>query len=100
MRNTLKNTDWRKVAWFLGTLVLLIWLAACAPLPPKVITIEKPIVIESPPEYVPVPPSLFDGCIPPAPAGPTNGDLLLHDHAEADYAACLGAQIAAVKALR
>ena len=80
-------------------LVLLV-MAGCTTLPPRAITIEKPVVIQSPPEYIPVPSSLFVGCIPPAPTGPTNGDLLLHDHAEADYAACLSAQLAAIKALK
>ena len=83
-----------------SALILVLLLTGCAQLPPKTITIEKPILIQSLPEYIPVPPSLFVGCIPPAPAGSTNGDLLLHDHAEADYAACLNAHLAVIKALR
>jgi len=86
-------------------LTLVVFLAAfcstgCTDQPPKVLTVEKPVVIDSPPEYLPVPPSLFVGCTPPEPAGPTNGDLLLHDHLEVDYAACLEGRLEAIKALK
>lgn len=68
--------------------------------PPKVITIEKPVEVPAAPAYVPVPASLFVGCTPPEPAGPTNGDLLLHDHLETNYAACLENRLDEIKSLK
>ena len=75
-------------------------LSACAAPPPRVVEVDKAVVVASPPQYVPVPPSLFAGCTSPAPAGPTNGDLLLHNHAEMAYATCLEGELAAIKALK
>jgi hypothetical protein len=92
--------NWWHVAAVLLTAVVFFWLTGCAAQPPKAITIERPVIIQSPPEYIPIPPSLFVGCTPPEPAGPTNGDLLLHDHLETAYAICLEGRLSTIKALQ
>lgn len=89
-----------KILVVIVTAAIFFWLAGCASQPPQTITIEKPVLIQSPPEFLPVPAGMFDGCIPPALGGATNGDLLLHDHAEMAYAACLLAHLNAIKVLR
>lgn len=81
-------------------LILCLLLAGCASVPPQVLTVERPVLIPGPPEFLPVPPALFAGCLPPPPAGPTNGDLLLHDHLEGVYADCLHQRLDAIKALK
>jgi hypothetical protein len=80
--------------------LICLLLAGCATAPPpQTITIEKPVTVPGPTVYVPIPPALFDGCVPPTPAGPTNGDLLLHDHAAMVYATCLESKLAIIKGL-
>ena len=80
--------------------VIFLLLAGCASAPPRVETVEKVVTVASPPVFQPIPPALFTGCTVPVPAGPTNGDLLIHDHAEADYAACLQNLLDGIKALK
>lgn len=83
-----------------GLIILMALLAGCASAPPQVVQVEKPVMIQSPPEYVPIPPQLFAGCLPPPPAGPLNGDLLVHDRQETQFAVCLQAELDAIKALK
>jgi hypothetical protein len=82
----------------LVTAAIVFWLTGCAS-PPQTITVEKPVMIQSPPVFLPVPPALFEGCLPPPPVGPTNGDLLFHDHLATVYADCLLTHLNAIKAL-
>lgn len=85
----------------IGTIVAfaILVLTSCAS-PPQTITIEKPVVVAGSPEYLPIPASFFTGCLQPNTPGPTNGDLLLHDYAEAQYAACLQRKLDAIRTLK
>lgn len=74
-------------------------LAGCASAPQQV-EVQKVVTVAGPTQYVPIPPQLFAGCLRPAPAGPLNGDLLVHDAAETQYALCLEAQLAAIRSLK
>ncbi len=80
--------------------LIFLFLAGCASTPPQVVTVEKVVTVAGAPVFQPIPPALFVGCTPPDPAGFTNGDLLLHDHAEAIYAACLQDLLDGIKALK
>jgi hypothetical protein len=80
--------------------LIFLFLAGCASAPPQVLTVEKVVTVQTPPTFQPIPPELFAGCTAPIPAGPTNGDLLVHDHAEADFAACLQNLLDGIKALK
>lgn len=75
------------------------YLMGCASQPAQTITIERPVVIPGPPEYLPVPSTFFRGCVPPKAMGPTNGDLLVHDRAMVVYATCLSTHLTAIEKL-
>jgi len=74
-------------------------LTGCASAP-QMVEVQKPVLIPGPTEYIPIPPQMFAGCLRPAPRGPTNGDLLVHDLAQTQYALCLEAELAAIQALK
>lgn len=79
-------------------LVFLI-LAGCASAP-QTLTVDRPVLIPGPTQYVPIPVSMLQGCVSPGLPGPTNGDLLVHDHAMTAFASCLQDQLTEIKALR
>jgi len=81
------------------TIMVFFWMTGCASQPPQTITIEKPVVINGPPEFLRPPSAMFSGCVPPGPLGPTNGDLLVHDHGTASYATCLRSALDAIQKL-
>ena len=74
-------------------------LSGCASAP-QMVEVQKPVLVQGPTEYIPVPPQLFAGCLRPAPRGPTNGELLMHDIAQSQYSLCLEAELAAIQALK
>ncbi len=83
------------------TAFIVYLLTGCASTPPpQVLTVERAVTIPGPAVFLPVPPAMFDGCSAPGAMGPTNGDLLLHDHAESIYADCLLGRLNAIKALK
>lgn len=82
------------------TALMFFFLTGCAKPPVQTITVEKPVLVPGPIQYVPIPPEMFVGCLPPPAAGPTNGGMLLHDHAMTDYAACLQAHLTAIQGLK
>jgi hypothetical protein len=83
-----------------NTLVFMaLAMAGCASAPQQV-EVQKVVNVPGPTEYVPIPPALFAGCLRPPPAGPLNGDLLVHDLAETQYAICLEAQLAAIQSIK
>ena len=77
-----------------------LFLAGCASAPPQQVEVQKVITVPGPTQYVPIPAQLFAGCLRPAPRGPLNGDLLVHDLTETQYALCLEAELAAIQALK
>jgi hypothetical protein len=99
MRFTVDATT-LKVAVVVVTIALFFWLTGCAAPPTQTITVEKPVLIPGPATFVPIPADLLVGCAAPAPAGPTNGDLMIHDNAETAYAKCLSDRLDAIKALK
>lgn len=74
-------------------------LGGCASAPQQV-EVQKVVTVPGPTQYIPLPPALFAGCLRPAPRGPLNGDLLLHDLAESQYALCLEAELASIQTLK
>jgi hypothetical protein len=80
-------------------IILALLLAGCAA-SPQMIEVQKPVLIQGITEYLPIPPEFFAGCLRPETRGPLNGDLLVHDLAQAQYSLCLEAQLAAIRSLK
>ena len=86
----------------LGMLIIVMFAilsTGCAS-SPQLVEVQKPVLVQGPTEYVPIPLQLFAGCLRPAPAGPLNGDLLVHDLAQTQYALCLESELAAIQSLK
>ena len=86
------------MSYKLSLLVLL--LTGCASAP-QMVEVQKPVLVQGPTEYIPIPPQFFAGCLRPTNArGTTNGELLMHDIAQTEYSLCLEAELAAIQALK
>lgn len=79
--------------------VICLLLAGCSSAP-QLVDVEKPVTVAGPTEYIPIPPQFFAGCLRPPPLGKTNGELLVHDLAQTQYALCLEAELAAIQFLK
>jgi hypothetical protein len=97
MRDKVSFFEWGVIVLF--AVILLGVLAGCAS-SPQMVEVQKPVLIQGPTQYLPIPLQLFAGCLRPPSAGPLNGDLLMHDLAQAQYSLCLEAELAAIQSLK
>lgn len=90
------------IGFGLGMLIIVMFAilsTGCAS-SPQLVEVQKPVLVQGPTEYIPIPPQFFAGCLRPPVAGPLNGDLLVHDLAESQYSLCLEAELAAIQGLK